>query len=364
VRQEREVAATTKDASKAATGQGRVTIRQVAVHAGVSEAAVSYALNGRPGVSARTRERVLAAARDLGWAPNIAARSLGTARANAVGLVLVRPPRVMIVDSWFTQMLSGVEAELNRNGIALVLHLVDEIADTVEVYRKWWAGRHVDGVIVTDLRHNDPRLDALREIGLPAAIIGGTTFGSLGFDGFSSVDADVAATARSIVGYLRALGHRTIARVAGNQELLHTAQRDNAYLAALDESGMDVTQYRVVYTNYSAVDGMRATRELMSVAQPPTAVVFDNDVMAAASLKVAHEMGLSVPDDFSVVAWDDSDLCQITVPEITAVVQTPALQAELAARALLTALNGGEGTHVRLAPGTLTARQSTRPLRV
>jgi DNA-binding LacI/PurR family transcriptional regulator len=337
--------------------QGRVTIRQVAVHAGVSEAAVSYALNGRPGVSDATRARVLAAAQELGWAPNIAARSLGTARANAVGMVLVRPPRVMVVDSFFTQMLSGVEAELNRNDVALVLHLVDEFAQTIEVYRRWYAGRHVDGVILVDLRHDDPRPAALRDIGLPAAVIGGGP----GLAGLSSVDADVAGTAGGIVGYLRALRHRSIARVAGPQELLHTGQRDAAYAAVVE--GLGNMRFQVVYTNYSAADGMRATRELLSLADPPTAIVFDNDVMAAASLKVAHEMGLSVPDDFSVVAWDDSDLCQITVPEITAVVQVPALQAELTARALLAALAGGGETHTVLPPGTLTARQSTRPPR-
>ncbi|MFG2044152.1 LacI family DNA-binding transcriptional regulator [Dactylosporangium sp. NPDC048998] len=338
----------------------RVTIRQVAVHAGVSEAAVSYALNGRPGVSEQTRARVLAAARELGWAPNIAARSLGTARANAVGMVLVRPPRVMVVDSFFTQMLSGVEAELNRNDVALVLHLVDDFAETIDVYRRWYAGRHVDGVILTDLRHGDPRPAALREIGLPAAVIGG---GSEGFDlsGLSSVDADVTGTAQGIMSYLRALRHRDIARVAGPQELLHTTKRDAAYQAAVDSLGE--IRYRSIDTNYSAADGMRATRELLSLAEPPTALVFDNDVMAAASLKVAHEMGLSVPGDFSVVAWDDSDLCQITVPEITAVVQVPALQAELTARALVTTLTSGGETHLTLPPGTLTARQSTRPPR-
>jgi DNA-binding LacI/PurR family transcriptional regulator len=341
--------------------QGRVTIRQVAMHAGVSEAAVSYALNNRPGVSEQTRARVLAAARELGWAPNIAARSLGTARANAVGMVLVRPPRVMVVDSFFTQMLSGVEAELNRNDVALVLHLVDGLQDTIEVYRRWYAGRHVDGVILTDLRHGDPRPSALREIGLPAAVIGGGSERYEGFDlaGLSSVDADVAGTARGIMSYLRALRHRDIARVAGPRELLHTAQRDAGYRAAAADLGG--VRYQVVYTNYSAADGMRATRELLSLATPPTALVFDNDVMAAASLKVAHEMGLSVPSDFSVVAWDDSDLCQITVPEITAVVQVPALQAELTARALLAALAGGGPTQLTLPAGTLTARQSTRP---
>jgi DNA-binding LacI/PurR family transcriptional regulator len=87
----------------------------------VSEAAVSYALNGRPGVSEKTRAKVLEAARALGWTPSIAARSLGLSRANAVGLVLVRPPRLMIVDSYLTQMLSGVEAELTVRALLATL---------------------------------------------------------------------------------------------------------------------------------------------------------------------------------------------------------------------------------------------------
>lgn len=351
-------ASSTGDGAQA-IGSSRVTIRQVATHAGVSEAAVSYALNGRPGVSEKTRAKVLEAARALGWAPNIAARSLGLSRANAIGLVLVRPPRLMIVDSYLTQMLSGVEAELNRNNISLLLHLVDKIEDTIAVYRKWWAGRHVDGVIVTDMRRDDPRLDALLEIGLPAAVIGGDR----SLESISTVDGDTSGTARRIVDYLRALGHRSIARVAGTEELFHTRQRDMAYLEALDLAGLDLDRYRVVYTNYSAADGMRAMIDLLSVGERPTAVVFDNDVMAAASLKVVHDMGLSVPEDVSIVAWDDSDLCEITIPTITAVEQTPAYQAELTTRALITALASGEVTHRTLPPGTLNIRQSTRPLR-
>ncbi|WP_327003836.1 LacI family transcriptional regulator [Dactylosporangium sp. NBC_01737] len=338
----------------------RVTIRQVATHAGVSEAAVSYALNGRRGVSSQTRAKVLAAAGELGWAPNIAARSLGLSRANAIGLVLVRPPRVLIVDSYLTQMLSGVEAELNRSGMSLLLHLVDAVDDSMDVYRKWWAGRHVDGVIVTEVREDDPRIAALVDLGLPAAVIGGHR----GLDTISSVDVDTAGTAGRIADYLRALGHRSFARVAGTAELLHTRQRDVAYLDALTRAGLDRDRYRVLHTNYSAVEGMGAMLELMSDSSPPTAVVFDNDVMAAAALKVVHDMGRSVPGDVSVIAWDDSDLCQITVPAITAVEQTPAHQAELTARALLTTLTTGEITHTTVPPGTLHVRQSTRPLRL
>jgi DNA-binding LacI/PurR family transcriptional regulator len=342
-----------------ATGTPRITIRQVANHAGVSEAAVSYALNDRPGVSQQTRAKILSAARDLGWAPNIAARSLGQARAHAIGLVLVRPPRTMIIDSYVTQMLSGVEAELNRNDIRLILQLVDEVDDTIAVYQKWWAGKHVDGVILTDMRKQDPRIDALLELDLPAAIIGGDR----GLETVSTVDADAAGNAQMIVDYLRALGHRWIARVAGPEDFVHTWQRDTAYLEALDRAGLDRERYRVVYTDYSAADGSRAMLALLSGNERPTAVVFDNDVMAAAALKVVHDMGMSVPDDVSILAWDDSDLCTFTIPTITAVQQAAARQAELTARALVAAINGGAITHHTVPPGKLNTRQSTRRVR-
>jgi DNA-binding LacI/PurR family transcriptional regulator len=335
-----------------------VTIRQVAVRAGVSHAAASYALNDRPGVSAQTRARVTAAAAELGWAPNPAARALVASRANAVGLVLVRPPRVMTVDSYVTQMLSGVQAELNGNDIALVLHLVDSVEQTLGVYRAWWAGRHVDGVIVTDLRRDDPRLPALQEIGLPAAVIGG----SPGMEGFSTVESDIAEMTRGVVSYLFALGHRSIARVAGDEDLHHTWRRDQAYAAAVERVGGGAIDFRVLYTDYSAAAGMRAVRRLLTAPAAPTAVVFDNDVMAAAALRVATEMGLRVPDDFSVVAWDDSELCEIVVPSVTAVEQAPARQAELAARAVLAAIGDGGVSHVTLPPGTLAIRESTSPV--
>src|SRR6188472_4036622 len=123
-------------------GQGRrTTIKDIAERAGVSKGAVSYALNGRPGVSDETRERILAIAHELGWYPNRAARALSAARADACGLVLARPARTLALEPFFMEFLAGVESELSAQSIALTIQLVGDVAEEIAVYRRWW-GEH------------------------------------------------------------------------------------------------------------------------------------------------------------------------------------------------------------------------------
>ena len=151
----------------------RVTIKDIAREAGVSKGAVSYALNDRPGLADTTRERILRIADELGWRPNSAARSLSASRANACGLVLARPARTLAVEGFFPEFLAGVESELSPRSISLNLQLATDVAAEVEVYRRWWAEHRVDGVLLLDLREDDPRVSALAEMGLPAVVVGG-----------------------------------------------------------------------------------------------------------------------------------------------------------------------------------------------
>ena len=155
----------------------RVTIADIAREAGVSKGAVSYALNGLPGVSASTRARVLAIANELGWYPNRAARSLSAARADACGLVVARAARMLALEPFFMELIAGVEAEFSARGVALMIQLAHDPAEEIEVYRRWWAERRVDGVMMVNLRVDDPRVPALVELGLPAVVVGGPIAG-------------------------------------------------------------------------------------------------------------------------------------------------------------------------------------------
>ncbi len=156
----------------------RPTIADVAAHAGVSLGAVSFALNGRPGVGEETRKRILAAARELGWQPSHRARSLSTSRAFALGLVLARSPELFGADPFFPSFIGGIETVLSPRGQALVLQVVpDDEAETAG-YRRLAGETRVDGVFLTDLRHGDTRVGLLAELGLPAVTLNRPDAGS------------------------------------------------------------------------------------------------------------------------------------------------------------------------------------------
>src|SRR5262245_383192 len=213
----------------------RITIRDIAERAGVSKGAVSYALNGRPGVSDDTRNRILAIARELGWYPNRAARALSAARADACGLVIARPARTLALEPFFMEFLAGVEQELSARSLALTIQLVGDVEEEIEVYRRWWGEHRVDGVLMVDLRVDDPRIDEIVRLGLPAVVVGGPVKNRA----LPAVWHDEAGVIVEAVRYLAALGHRRLAHVTGVGEFVHTVQRMAAFESASKELGLE-----------------------------------------------------------------------------------------------------------------------------
>ena len=335
----------------------RVTISDIAERAGVSKGAVSYALNGRPGVSDVTRERILRIARELGWYPNRAARALSAERADASGLVLARPAKTLALEPFFMEFIAGVESELSARSMALTLQLVETLEDEIEVYRRWWGERRVDGVLVVDLRHDDPRVDELVRLGLPAVVIGGPVENRL----IPAVWHDEAAVVVDAVRYVAALGHTHIGRVAGVGDFVHTEQRTEGFLSATRELGLEAD---VIATDYSAESGARATRRFLSAPVPPSAIIYDSDLLAVTGLGVAQQMGFAVPDDVSIVGWDDSLISQVVHPPLTAITRDIVAYGVTAIRHLVEVIEGRSTADVETPRGELTPRGSTGPARL
>src|SRR4051812_3799465 len=145
----------------------RPTITDIAREAGVSKGAVSYALNGRPGVSEATRRRITEIARELGWAPSSTARALSGGRAGVIGLVLDRPPDVLGVEPFLTALLDGI------GPASLLLQVVPDLETELVAYRRWRGERKVDGVLLTGPGLAGDRIGELTRIGLPAVVLGG-----------------------------------------------------------------------------------------------------------------------------------------------------------------------------------------------
>lgn len=331
----------------------RVTIADIAREAGVSKGAASYAINGQPGVSAATRARVLAVADRLNFHPSASARALAGAKSRVVGLTLQRTPSTLGVEPFFMDFISGLELELSQRSYALLLQMTSGPEGEVRCYERWSRDRRVDGVVVCDVHTDDPRIGALERLGVPAVVIGPPgVSGSL-----PSVWSDDAQSMIEAVEYLAALGHRRIARVGGIPQLAHTAIRT----AAFDEvcARLKLTDVVTVASDYTGESGSRATRRLLSAADRPTALIFDNDVMAIAGLTVARELGIAVPGQLSIIAWDDSPACRLLHPPLTALSRDIGAYGKQAAGMLLSMMGGADVGDAHCAAAVLVPRGST-----
>jgi DNA-binding LacI/PurR family transcriptional regulator len=323
----------------------RPTIDDVAARAGVSAASVSFAMNGRPGVGAATRERIFAAARELGWRPSAHARALTEARARAVGLLLARPIGQLEYDPFFVRFLAGIERVLARTDHALVLRVLDAAEPPdLGAYERLAASGRVDGFVLCDVELDDPRFDLLAAAGLPAVVAGHPVSPCP----FPWVETDHARGMASVTEHLIALGHERIGFVGGAPQLEHVQARLAVWREALAGAGLEPGP--VAYGDAAA---------LLDAPERPTAIVFTSDVLAAAGLAAARDRGIGVPEQLSLTGFDDSPLAALASPPVTSVRVDYAEFGEAAATALLAAIAGEEPPSFRGAAPELVVRAST-----
>lgn len=335
---------------------GRPTIKAVAAAAGVSTAAVSQAFNDKGRLAEATRQRILAAALDLGWSPSASATALRSARTRTLALVVRRPTDVLGADPHFSELITGIEGELAPRGYGLLLHLVADVAEESALYERLAAEKRVDGAVLTDARADDPRPALLTRLGLPAVLLGAPTpAAGVPVVGLGRQGAGV----REVVAHLRELGHERIAYIAGPAELQHTRLRLAVFEERLAAAGLVPAAVR--HTDFSEAAAVAVTQELLAAAGRPTALVYANDSMAVCGIGTAQRAGLRVPRDVSVVGYDNLPLGRWLHPRLTTVDQQVQRVGAAAARTLL-ARCGEELPAVRLDERPrLVVRESTGP---
>ncbi|ROR74096.1 LacI family DNA-binding transcriptional regulator [Bogoriella caseilytica] len=330
----------------------RVTIGELARRLDISTAAVSYALNGQSGVSEETRQRVRALAQELGYHPSSSARALSRARSGAIGVVLTRAPQQIGVEPYYMQVLAGMEMVLAESEMSLLLRVVDAApGNDLEVYRRWSAERRVDGVVLFDEREDDARFGLLESLGLPAVLQGGPVRGAERY-----VPPDDAGSARLILGHLRELGHREVLHVGGFGQFMHERRRWRYISAEAQRQQMRACH---VASDYTLEGGLEATTTMLSGPDRPTAVIYSNDLMAIGGLRAAQAAGVSIPGELALLSWDDSLLCTISQPAITAVDRHPLAYGRRTAQVLLDVIEGRESTVEPEPVNELRARATT-----
>ena len=332
-----------------------VTMQDIAHAAGVSQSTVSRVLNDAPTsvpIAAETRERVREVAERLGYRPNPLARGLRGARTMLLG-VIVRE----ITDPFFSMAIEALSTEALSRGYNVVLGSAHSKADEAIALRAVLETRHCDAILLLgDMRDEPKFLEDLRASQTPVvALWHGTVL-----EGIPTVNIDNRAGIMSALDHLRGLGHTRIAFIGG-RPLGDIRERRTAYLEHLAALGLEVPEDFVQNVTNDPAGGDLALRALMSLDNPPTGVVCSTDNLAVGVLHAASDLGIRIPEDLSVVGFDDIPLTSYTVPPLTTVRMPIAEMSGVAARLAMDELTDEESAelHAYVAVPTLVVREST-----
>lgn len=344
-------------ASKRAT----VTIEHVASAAGVSRQTVSRVINDGPNVKPAVRDRILAAIEKLGYVPNLAARRMGGARSYLILAINDRQRTIHnwqsgLGNDWVDQMLCGGMLTCEQRGYHMLFELMDTEHDkALRQLERALAALRPDGVMLTPPHTENPALARLLgDRGIPYGRIGAEA-STDGINLFMD-DAEAAALATA---HLLELGHRQIAFISGSADYAASDARLNGYRGALDKAGLPPCPAYVDHGDFSFSSGVAAMERLLGLDRPPTAIIASNDEMAFAALHVASAQGLAVPDDLSVISFDDTPGVRFSVPPLTAIRQPIADMAASLCGLLIDAANGADTTGNHRLPFELVIRSTT-----
>jgi DNA-binding LacI/PurR family transcriptional regulator len=328
----------------------RVTSFDVAALAGVSQSTVSRAFTPEAKVSEKTRQRVLVAAAELGYQPDAIARSLSTQHTNIIGIVMahITSPFYPYVLEKFTQRLQ----EMGRQVLlfnAAPNQDIDDILPLVLQYR-------VDGLIITSATISSEMADVLTRNGTPVILFNRYVRGA----NCSAVCCDNVEGARRIADFLLDTGHKRPAYIAGNADTSTNIDREKGYQDRLHERGILHWHHEQAAYTYEA--GYNATIRLFQHNEPPDAIFCANDVMAFGALDaVRHKLGLRVPEDVSIIGFDDIPTARWPAYELTTIRQPVNRMIDATLDLLLERQeNPATAPALRLIPGPLIQRKSTR----
>ena len=329
----------------------RVTIRDVAASAGVSVATVSKVINARYGVSAQTSARVKAVIQDMGYEASLVAQSLRNHRTNVIGIL------VADLEPFSTELLKGAAQAIRGTGFELVVYSAGgRTTDQVGWERRYLSrlsGTLIDGAVVVTPTVIDVRY------GAQVVAVDPHT----GSNDLPTIDTDNQRGAWLATEYLLGLGHRRIAMLTGRPDLQSAHLREWGYRQAMAEAGVPVETSMLQVGSYDSAVSAEAARRLLTAADRPTAIFAANDLSAIATVEVARGLGLRVPEDLSVVGFDNIPDSALNSPSLTTVEQPIHEMGRKAIKLLISLIQGDpvDSTHITLAT-TLVVRQSTRPL--
>ena len=341
---------------------GRIpTMQDIADVAGVSQSTVSRVLTGAPNtipINPATRERILDVARQMRYRPNPLARGLRGARTMLLG-VIVRE----ITDPFFAGAIDAVSTEANRRGYNVVLGHAHGRTEEAIALRTVLETRHCDAILLVGDTRDQPRLmEDLRDTNFPVV---GLWQGTAAMPGISVVGVDNRAGIDALMGHLLGLGHRHIAFVGGafleGRLIGDIGERRAAFLERAAAEGLDVPESFVRDAQNTLAGGAGAFGELMALPERPTAIMASTDVLAIGALHAAGRMGFKVPEEVSIVGFDDLPMAEYTTPALTTVHMPVAQMAAAGVRAAVERDRSSEAVTLQILEPEIVIRDSSGP---
>jgi LacI family transcriptional regulator len=331
-----------------------ITRKDVAARASVSVSTVSHVLNGTRNVAEATQRRVLASVEELGYRQNMLARGLKTRQTFTIGLLISD-----IQNPFFASVVRGIEDVALSRGYHLILCNTDEDPEREDAYITELAKRQVDGLIVASAASRHNHAERLRVEGIPYAFMDREVEGVSA----DAVRVDNELGTRMIADHLVGLGHERIGMISGPLDKSSGHERYGGLKEALVELGGGLADSLVRFGDFKTPSGGAGAKDLLKLLDPPTALVVSNNQMTLGALLAIRELELKIPDDVSVVGFDDMEWAPLADPPLTALAQPTYEMGVEAVGMLLERMDGDEEVPPRrkLLEPHLVVRSSTAP---
>ena len=335
----------------------RVSLKHLAQHLGLTESTVSRALNDYADISQTTRERVRAAAADLGYRPNPTARRLATGRAEAVAY-LMSTSRSALSTPFLSQLLQGLGDALANRGWDLLVVQPPSAEEEAETLRRLIASGKVSGVVLSRPLKVDPRIELLKQSGFPFIVHGRAQDA----EGYAWFDIDSRAAFAEAVDHLAVLGHQRIGLIGAPSYLNLSRDREAGYRDGLQANGLPFDPDLISVAEMTDEGGERAAYDLLTRSTPPTAILCTNDLQAIGALAAIRAQGLAPGRDISVIGYDGLWMGRHTNPPLTTMAQPQAHSGRQLGEMLLSIIDGGAPSdHQILRRAELVRRKTDGP---
>jgi DNA-binding LacI/PurR family transcriptional regulator len=331
------------------------TIRDVAKKAGVSVTTVSRALNGYSDVNEKTRERIKEIAKELKYSPNLLARSLVMKKTKTIGLLVSGLQIEGSKDNFTYEVLCGVNDSAGKLGYELVLLSTDSEKQQEKTYSQLCQERKVEGVILQGMKTDDPYLEEVLDSNIPSILIDIPVEG----ENVGYVTTDNAAGAKNAVNHLLELGHRNIAMINGHSKASVSKERLQGYQSALAEHSIPFSPEYVADGAFFEKTAEQEAARLLENYPEITALFCASDLMAMGAIRAAKKLGKRLPEELSIVGFDNIILSDYCTPALTTIAQDR-YQLGVEATILLTnMLEGKKETNKKILKTSLIQREST-----